>query len=160
MTLNILDRLEKIREANHLNKSQFEKVLGKSTGYINTLRKNGSVPGTDVLIKISDNYPDINFNWLLKGEGEMKKDEEKSGMIAKEDPGDAYGLKDLQTVHRDLKGDLNELAVGMVKNFKVIADGLQTSMQRQEKIVDFVEKLDADKIAEATGNLEAFLKSK
>ncbi len=86
--------------------------------------------------------------------------EEKSGMMAKEDPGDAYGLRDLQTVHSDLKGDLNELAAGMVKNFKVIADGLQTSMQRQEKIVDFVEKLDADKIAEATGNLEAFLKSK
>ena len=39
MILRIIDRINKIREIEDLNKSQFERKINKSTGYINMLEK-------------------------------------------------------------------------------------------------------------------------
>jgi len=154
--LGVLDRLDKIRKDRHLNKSQFEIVLGKSTGYMNTLNKNNSLPGIDVLIKISDNYPEYNMNWVLKGEGEMLKSLRTQSNIS--DPAADYKLNDVQAMHQDIKKDLNSLAEGMIKNFEVISTGVMQGLMDQRKLLDWTEKIDPDKINKSSEKLDEFLK--
>jgi len=90
----------------------------------------------------------------------MKKGEAAASEAELKEPGENYENAKFEQLRSDIRSDLNELAAGMARNFKVIADGMQTGLQGQEKILEFVDKLDADKIAKATGNLEEFLKSK
>jgi hypothetical protein len=52
---------------------KFEQTLHISNGYFQKqLRNKGSI-GSDILIKISENYPDLNMLWILTGEGSMLK---------------------------------------------------------------------------------------
>lgn len=156
--MSILDRIENIRKIKGLNKSQFEKVLGKSTGYVNTLYKNNSIPGTEVIIKISDNYPDINLNWILKGEGEMLKENGEKNQLQVEEPATSYENATLQDFHADIKGDLKALSEGITQNFEVVSRGIQVGLQGQRKILDFMEKLNPDEISKATLKLNEMLK--
>lgn len=52
------------------NVSRFEKSLGLSNGYINSMKIG---IGYDKLEQISNMYPDLNMAWLLTGEGPMLK---------------------------------------------------------------------------------------
>lgn len=157
MVLSVLDRLEEIRINKGLNKSQFEKVLGKSTGYVNTLYKNQSVPGTEVIIKISDNYPEINLNWLLKGEGEMLKDEYPKAKETHDQPNTEDANETLRNYHADLKNDLKALADGITGNLQIISRGIMKGLQGQQEILDFIGQLNAEEIKKASRGLEEFL---
>jgi hypothetical protein len=56
----------------HLNIGQnaFEKKVSISNGYIS--HNKGSI-GSEIVSKISEQYPELNTNWLLTGKGEMLK---------------------------------------------------------------------------------------
>ena len=54
------------------NVSQFEKSLGLSNGYINSMKIG---IGYDKLEQISNMYPDLNMAWLLTGDGPMLNSE-------------------------------------------------------------------------------------
>ncbi len=73
------ERLKTFISSINLTKSAFEKSLGLSNGYINSMRKG---LGYDKLELLSNLYVDLNIGWLLTGEGEMlkkKTDQEASG---------------------------------------------------------------------------------
>lgn len=73
------ERLKTFISSINLTKSAFEKSLGLSNGYINSMRKG---LGYDKLELLSNLYVDLNMGWLLTGEGEMlkkKTDQEASG---------------------------------------------------------------------------------
>lgn len=53
-----------------LTNTSFEKSLGLSNGYINSMRKG---LGYDKLEQLSNMYPELNMGWFLMGEGEMVK---------------------------------------------------------------------------------------
>lgn len=55
-----------------LKNAVFEKMMGLSNGYINSMRKG---LGYDKLEQISISFPELNIGWLLTGEGSMLKDE-------------------------------------------------------------------------------------
>lgn len=56
-----------------LSNSAFEKSIGLSNGYINSMRKG---IGYDVLEQLSNTYKDLNMGWLITGEGSMLKGED------------------------------------------------------------------------------------
>ena len=64
------ERLMMFISSMNLTKSAFEKSLGLSNGYINSMRKG---LGYDKLEQLSNLYIDLNMGWLLTGEGEMLK---------------------------------------------------------------------------------------
>tara|TARA_R100000687_G_C6397763_1_gene140334 strand:- start:319 stop:804 length:486 start_codon:yes stop_codon:yes gene_type:complete len=148
---------------NHLkisaNKFAFEIGLNANTAIYHVKNGRNNI-SPELAKKITKRYPELNYNWLLTGEGEMKKGEAAASEAELKEPGENYENAKFEQLRSDIRSDLNELAAGMARNFKVIADGMQTGLQGQEKILEFVDKLDADKIAKATGNLEEFLKSK
>lgn len=159
MILSIVSRFEEVRLRENLNKSQFEKKLNKSSGYLNMLMKRDSNPGVDVMADFCKSFPHYSLDWLLTGEGEMLKGSErdKKESTVKE-PELSYG--EIKTMHRDIKQDLKALAEGMTHNFEVLSRGMKRSLQGQQKILDFIENLNSDEIKQAASGLNEFLAEK
>lgn len=57
-------------QAMHLSQGKFEKEVGLSNGYVNNISKG---IGADKLQRIATQYPDLNTDWLMTGEGKMLK---------------------------------------------------------------------------------------
>lgn len=67
----ILNRLKKFLLYRELSFNKFEKSLGVSHGSISNAWKHQRNIGSNVIEKILATYPEINAEWLLRGEGEM-----------------------------------------------------------------------------------------
>lgn len=94
--MSVADRLKEYISYKKMTNAEFERSIGASNGYINSIRRS---IGIDKLEQLEQNYPDLNIQWLLKNEGEMlktadKKDNPflitKSGMQYYEMPNNRY----------------------------------------------------------------------
>ena len=65
-------RLKELRLSNNLTQKAFAEALGISQGFIANVEKGRYKPDGDIIIRIANIYS-INLDWLLTGEGEMKK---------------------------------------------------------------------------------------
>ncbi len=71
--MKAIDRISIYLEFKMITPHKFEHTLHISNGYFNKqLRNKGSI-GSDILIKVSENYDDLNMLWILTGEGFMLK---------------------------------------------------------------------------------------
>jgi hypothetical protein len=66
--MNIKDRFLEFIAYKRLTQRRFQASIGVSSSYIRNI---SSGIGADVLSRISKNYPELNTDWLLTGEGEM-----------------------------------------------------------------------------------------
>lgn len=71
--MSVAERLKEYIGHKRITNAEFERSINASNGYINSIRKS---IGIDKLEQIEHTYPDLNTQWLLKGEGEMLKDAE------------------------------------------------------------------------------------
>lgn len=81
MRKNAIERLiefhDYLKLTGYGGRNKFEKAIGKSDGYLsNALKKNSSI-GSDVLLDIRTMFPELNIDWLISGEGNMLKEDEK-----------------------------------------------------------------------------------
>lgn len=65
---SVKQRLLAFMKYKKLSQSRFEKMVGLSNGYINSLRHS---PSADKLSIILKTFPEVNRTWLLTGEGSM-----------------------------------------------------------------------------------------
>jgi hypothetical protein len=66
-----IERIALYLKTRHITPHSFEKKIHLSNGYFSKqLRNLGSV-GSDILIKIHENYGELNILWVLIGAGEM-----------------------------------------------------------------------------------------
>lgn len=70
MKSTVKERLSLFLKERKISKSEFGRLCGVSNAYVTSLKK---TIGADVLRAISLNFPDLNIEWLLTGEGEMLK---------------------------------------------------------------------------------------
>lgn len=70
LKINVKERLKKFIKSQNLKISDFEKSINASNGYINSISKG---IGVDKLELIIENYPILNIEWLLTGNGSMLK---------------------------------------------------------------------------------------
>lgn len=102
-----------------LKNAVFEKMMGLSNGYINSMRKG---LGYDKLEQISISFPELNIGWLLTGEGSMLKDENSNlrstlvptletriNVSQQEKAVPYYMYKDLQEENRKLEREIGRL---------------------------------------------------
>ena len=66
METTVKERIMYFIAKKRISQRKFEVACGLSNGYINSLRKS---PSATVLQRILDAYPELNPDWLLKGEG-------------------------------------------------------------------------------------------
>ena len=67
----MIDRIAKFIERQDISVSAFEKTIGASDGMIRRAIKNKTDIQAKWICAISDNYPNLNLNWLITGNGEM-----------------------------------------------------------------------------------------
>lgn len=73
--MSVKDRLKSYLHFKFLKTSFFEKSIGASNGFVNSIRMSISPEKLEQITKI---YTDLNIEWLLTGEGEMIKMQGKS----------------------------------------------------------------------------------
>ena len=71
-----------------VNKNTFYKIIEVANGYLDKQ----SAVNSDVLTRILIKYPDLNYKWLLLGEGEMIEPEKST--LNSENCNEACNLKD------------------------------------------------------------------
>ncbi len=69
------DRIKQIMENEHLTPARFADKLQINRAIISHILNGRNNPSLDVVIKILDEMPHINPEWLLKGTGSMYKEE-------------------------------------------------------------------------------------
>ena len=74
----IVDRITEIIDDERLNDRRFEKIIGKSSSYLNSLRKKNTSPSVDVMLTILENFPKYNLHWLMTGEGKKLAQDSES----------------------------------------------------------------------------------
>ena len=79
--LIMTDRLLQIVEYYKLSIREFERVIGVSEGVINKAIARNTGLKVETIQKIVEKFPQISLNWILLGEGEMLKNEDK--LVAK-----------------------------------------------------------------------------
>lgn len=62
------DRLTRFLKHEGVTKSEFSRIMGLSSGYVGSMRK--SMP-QEKIKRLLENFPQLNRDWLLYGEGEM-----------------------------------------------------------------------------------------
>lgn len=83
---SVKNRLLQFLEYKNLSQKRFEEICGLSNGYVNNIRK--SIKLDTFNGKIEPNFPELNRNWLLLGDGEMlvqntpEEDEEETYLRA------------------------------------------------------------------------------
>jgi len=83
---NLVERLKLFMQSYKLNQSELAKELGyKSSEKISRLfRKDGANPSVDIILDISNRFEDLNIEWLLTGNGLMKKEESLNDLMSKQ----------------------------------------------------------------------------
>lgn len=69
--MDVKERIRKYLEYKDISDYRFEKDMSLSKGYLNKAKN----PTADVLIKMCGIYTDLSSEWLLRGGGDMIKDE-------------------------------------------------------------------------------------
>lgn len=70
----MIDRIRKIIEYEQLNASQFSKKVNINTAVLSHILNGRNNVSLDVVMKIIENCPNINLEWLMTGNGDMIKD--------------------------------------------------------------------------------------
>ncbi|MGM9508563.1 helix-turn-helix domain-containing protein [Larkinella sp. GY13] len=106
MDTTIHERLSKLIKEFNMNTSSFAKAIEKSYNAIESIVKGKTRPSYDVLEAIFKKFPDINPTWLMNGEGEMLRGNQKESAKA-----DGYLQEHLILLEQNFSKLLEQLKV-------------------------------------------------
>lgn len=81
--MTVKERLIEFLKREGISGSEFARKMGLSPAYLASMRKSMPEEKVERLIEL---YPQLNRDWLLYGEGDMYKEEEKSDELSWDDP--------------------------------------------------------------------------
>lgn len=79
METSVKQRLIAFIKYKNLSQKRFEVSVGLSNGYVNNIRQSIT---PDKLQKIALCFPDLNKAWILTGEGDMLKSDNRNGVVS------------------------------------------------------------------------------
>ena len=68
----MIDRIKKIIEEYKLSPTIFSEKIGIQKANVSHVLNGRNKPSLDFVLKISEAFPEINIEWILKGKGSMK----------------------------------------------------------------------------------------
>ena len=131
-----IERIAMYLKFRNISPHAFEKKIHLSNGYFSKQHRTLGSVGSDILIKIHEQYNDLNILWVLIGEGQMIKEE----MMA--DPADESHLNQFSSKYMMENGKLKILEEDLEKMQYVIKD--------KEKIISLYEFMLNNNILSAT----------
>ncbi len=75
--MRAIDRIYKYIDNKGYSVAEFERLSSISNGYLSKMKRRSAGVGEDILNSILENCPDLSPEWLLTGNGEMLRSEEK-----------------------------------------------------------------------------------
>jgi len=100
--LNMPERIRQIMEFSKMSQQDFAAKLGISAASLSSIFNGRTRPTNNHTVAIHKSFPDINLNWLLFGEGEMKNMESAENVGASQ--------IEVSTPANDLFAGLNQVA--------------------------------------------------
>ncbi len=91
------NRLAKFLAAENISQSQFADAVGVTRASVSHIISGRNKPGSDFIVSLMKNYPDLNVEWLLMGKGKMYKSKSLDGTAATL-PTDAEFVADAQDI--------------------------------------------------------------
>lgn len=150
MNENVKERLIRFIKYKNIGQTKFEKIVGLSNGYINSLRHS---PSTEKFNMICNSFPDLNGDWLLTGEGEMIKSEikeENLGVPYYSDLPVSAGKLDVITADALPAGYIKLPGLTAKALFPVVGCSMKPDINPGDVIgietVDHPERIDPDKV--------------
>lgn len=71
--MNLNERISKIIQYSELSLSEFADKIEVQRSNISHITSGRNKPSLDFLIKIKDSFPELQWDWLINGDGEMLK---------------------------------------------------------------------------------------
>jgi len=72
----INERVFFLRKSIYLNQKKFSEILGVPRSSLSEIENGKRSPNVDLIVRISNNFKEINTDWLLTGKGEMYRQAE------------------------------------------------------------------------------------
>ena len=116
---SILKRIKAIADYENISLTALEASIGASKGVFSRALANGTDIQSKWLVKLIENYPQYSSEWLLTGEGEIKRSD-----IARETP-------------ENYKSDnLPDLMVELIQTLKKVISTQEITIRSQEATID------------------------
>lgn len=84
--MNLNERITKVIEYSALSLSEFADEIEVQRSNISHITSGRNKPSLDFLIKIKERFPELQWDWLIKGDGEMLKNVEPEPVPQKPKP--------------------------------------------------------------------------
>lgn len=78
------DRITKVIEFSELSPAEFAEEIGVQRSSISHIISGRNKPSLDFITKIKSKFPDIEWNWLITGTGEMLINKEENKIVEKQ----------------------------------------------------------------------------
>lgn len=75
--MNLNDRISKILEESNFTSSEFADEIDVQRSSISHITSGRNKPSLEFITKIKARFPDLSWDWLINGEGEMRKSVEE-----------------------------------------------------------------------------------
>ena len=118
METTITQRIKIIMDEKGLNVNSFSKLINVTQSTLATMYKRNTSPSYILLMRIINVSPDINLNWLILGEGEMKKESS------------LFAIPSKDSININVKSKEMEMAEDYINLLK------KTLKERDEKIAE------------------------
>ena len=123
--MRAIDRIYKYIEYKEVSIAEFERLNSISNGYLSKMKRRSAGVGEDIMNSILENCPDLSAEWLLTGNGEMLRSEEKQ-------------VLDVQRLHRPPYSEgISDLEVPLY-NIDAAANLRTLFDNRQQNIIDTI----------------------
>jgi transcriptional regulator with XRE-family HTH domain len=81
--MNLNERISEIINYSQLSASEFADEIEVQRSNISHITSGRNKPSLDFLMKINERFPELEWDWLILGKGEMLKKEEKEPIVEK-----------------------------------------------------------------------------
>ena len=112
--MNLNERISKIIEYSDLSASEFADEIEVQRSNISHIASGRNKPSLDFLIKIKDRFPELQWDWLINGLGEMVENKSEEIIIEKVKP---TSLPDLFSLIDDQNFGITESEDSIRSNF-------------------------------------------
>lgn len=134
METTVKERLVEYLRCKKIGQNKFEKSAGIANGYISNLKR---APGVDVLTKILDAAPDLNYDWLVYGKGPMLVGDVSGNVVMDVKQGDNSTINNGNQANNDLLAEVERLRAEV----EFLREQCKAKDAEKIKLLDMMNKL-------------------